>query len=1000
MRSSLVCALILCAASLGIECAATPIPRSTSSIVSTAPVTRGIVISQVYGGGGNIGAPFTNAYVELFNGTSVPVNLTGWSVQYSPANGTTWEVTNLAGTIQPDSYYLVREGGGANGVPLPPPDAIGGIAMNATNGKVALANTTAALSGSCPTASVFLSDFVGYGSANCFEGTRGTGALSSPKAALRLGGGDVDTDDNAADFIIGEPAPHNSRGIPPFGAGAAMPQSVPPGGTILLIVLVTPGARPANTNISVTGDLSPIGGGTNASFFDDGTHGDVVAHDNRFSLSTIVTGTAAVRTLSITVSDNVPRTSASTIVLAIETAITAIHDIQGPGPTSPLVDKYVTTKGIVTAIKFNGVFIQLRDVETDADDRTSEGLFVFTGVSPPAFLATGQEVVASGTVHEFVPIADPGSPPVTELGNAFFRVTMTGEMLPHPVTLRSSYTDPAGNFEQLERFEGMRVSANIVAISPTEGYVDETTATSTSTGVFYAVIHGVARPLREPGIEPAQTLPDDAPPHIPRFDGNPERLRVDSGALPGARRIEAVAGQVLTAITGPLDYASRSYTILPDPPSVSGTAWTSTGNAAAVSVPPASPREFTIGHYNLERFFDDVDDPARDDAVLTTNALNGRLAKASLAIRHVLRAPDVLGVVEVENLSVLRRLAVQISADAIRDAEADPKYDAFLEEGNDIGGIDVGFLVKRAAGRVHVVKITQVGKDATYTAPDGGTLLLNDRPSLALEAAVTSPRGVKYPVTVILNHLRSLRGIDGDDGARIRVKRRAQAEFLANYIQSRQAAKPDERIISVGDYNAFPFNDGYVDVMGTIEGRPTPADRVVLASPDLVNPDLTNVVDLLPAAQRYSFSFAGNAQALDHVLVNEPARRRFTRMAYARLDADFPESFRGDITRPERLSDHDAAIAYFSFPEAPVLTLNGALRMRVTAFTSFTDPGAVAMDRGATPDQNRPLSVRVTGGVDVTKPGTYRLTYTASNGIFTTTVRRTVIVKSARGAGL
>src|SRR5207237_9481270 len=121
----------------------------------------------------------------------------------------------------------------------------------------------------------------------------------------------------------------------------------------------------------------------------EGTHGAGVAQDNRFSVSTIATCTAAVSTLWITVSDNVPPTSASTIVLAIQTAITAIHDIQGPGPTSPLVDKYVTTKGIVTAIKFNGVFIQLRDVETDADDRTSEGLFVFTGVSPPAFLATG-----------------------------------------------------------------------------------------------------------------------------------------------------------------------------------------------------------------------------------------------------------------------------------------------------------------------------------------------------------------------------------------------------------------------------------------------------------------------------------------------------------------------------------------------------------------------------------------------------------------------------------
>lgn len=244
------------------------------------------------------------------------------------------------------------------------------------------------------------------------------------------------------------------------------------------------------------------------------------------------------------------------------------------------------------------------------------------------------------------------------------------------------------------------------------------------------------------------------------------------------------------------------------------------------------------------------------------------------------------------------------------------------------------------------------------------------------------------------DHLRSLSGIDdADDGARVREKRRAQAEFLAAYIQSRQAANPEERIISVGDYNAFPFNDGYVDVMHTIAGTPTPEDQVVLPSADLVEPNLTNTVDLLPAAQRYSFIFDGNAQAIDHVLVNDQARRRFSRMAYARLDADFPESFRNDVTRPERLSDHDAAIACFAFPEAPVLTLNGENPMTVEAFTSFTDPGAIAIDRGATPDQDRVLPVIVDGGVDVTKPGPYTLAYTASNGLFETTVKRTVIVK-------
>jgi hypothetical protein len=150
------------------------------------------------------------------------------------------------------------------------------------------------------------------------------------------------------------------------------------------------------------------------------------------------------------------------------------------------------------------------------------------------------------------------------------------------------------------------------------------------------------------------------------------------------------------------------------------------------------------------------------------------------------------------------------------------------------------------------------------------------------------------------------------DGTRVRAKRRAQAEFLADLIQARQTADPAERIVSVGDYNAYQFSDGYVDSLGTIQGSPVPANQVVLPSADLVDPDLTSLVNLPPADERYSYSFDGNAQILDHVLVNQSLLPFVRGFRYARVDADFPEIFRNDPSRPERISDHDPAVAYFS----------------------------------------------------------------------------------------
>jgi hypothetical protein len=168
---------------------------------------------------------------------------------------------------------------------------------------------------------------------------------------------------------------------------------------------------------------------------------------------------------------------------------------------------------------------------------------------------------------------------------------------------------------------------------------------------------------------------------------------------------------------------------------------------------------------------------------------------------------------------------------------------------------------------------------------------------------------------VIAVHQRSLNGVDDPvEGPRVREKRKAQAEFLANLIQARQVADPSEEIIALGDYNAFQFNDGYVDAIGTVVGMPSPAGTVASPSPDLVNPDLFDLVNLAQADQRYSYVFDGNAQELDHMIVNQPLLARIANAEYARANADFPEIYRSDATRPERLSDHDPAVAYITLP--------------------------------------------------------------------------------------
>ncbi|XUP29665.1 endonuclease/exonuclease/phosphatase family protein [Xanthomonas axonopodis pv. vasculorum] len=813
---------------------------------------------------------------------------------------------------------------------LPTPDATGTLAMSGTAGKVALSTTAGALSGTCPTGNA---DLVGYGStANCAEGNAPTPA---PSTVLRGNDGCTDTDDNAADFATGAPAPRNSASGARLCSGGGQP----------VATLADVSQAEGNTgtrSVVFTLSLSQPAGAGGVSFTAATVDGTATAGSDHIALpATILRIAAGERSATIAVDvlgDTAPepdesfRLQISGVTGALPATLSAtgtivnddfsllpIHAIQGKGARSPLEGQVVATSGIVTARRSAGFFLQAPDTEADADPSTSEGVYVYTGSTPPKTAAIGNRVRVQGTVIEYVPSADPTQPPLTEIGGSVTVLAdSTGNPLPSPVMLRPDFPNPNGAFDQLEALEGMRVAAASLTVNtPTGGSVNETNATATSNGVFHAVATGVQRAFREPGVQLPDPLPAGSPAGLPRWNTNPEVIAVGSAGV-GAERLDLASGCLVFNAVGPLDYSFRRYTLYPErTPQV-------VCNGADQPRPAPMPQadDVAVATYNMERFFDDRNDRAIGEPVLAPAAFQARLNKASLAIRNYLHMPDILGTVEVENLSVLQTLAARINSDALAAGQQDPKYMAYLQEGNDVGGIDVGFLVKTAwvvggVPRVEVLSIAQEGKTTTWTEPGGGVRLLNDRPPLVLTANVHQADGRTLPLTVIVVHQRSLNGAETDDaaGTRIRAKRQAQAESLARLLlQTRQQLTPDENVLVMGDFNAFEFNDGYVDAMGTVTGKPAPDAQTVVGGDgaDLVNPDYTDLTWFNTPDQSYSYAFDGNVQSLDHILANDALMRApqiaSLSVGHARINVDFPGTARSDANTPTRLSDHDPTV--------------------------------------------------------------------------------------------
>lgn len=264
----------------------------------------------------------------------------------------------------------------------------------------------------------------------------------------------------------------------------------------------------------------------------------------------------------------------------------------------------------------------------------------------------------------------------------------------------------------------------------------------------------------------------------------------------------------------------------------------------------------------------------RADRVVPLPLLEARLDRLAQHVIRTLAAPTLLAVQEVEHLGLLQALA-----DRIRQ-QGGPAYQAVLLEGHDVSGIDVGVLVRAP---VQVSAVRQLAADEKLR-----DYPLFSRPPLWL--SLQQP----VPAELLVVHQRSGHGLeDARKGERVRDKRQRQAQVLAQWAQAQAAA--GKSVIMAGDFNS----DGDDDLFGA------PLRQVLAAG-------LDSAWHYLPEAERYSYIYRCEPQALDHVLLSADLYRALQAVAVSRGNAGYYRELH-DSQGTRVVSDHDGLVVSFSF---------------------------------------------------------------------------------------
>ncbi len=912
---------------------------------SAQAVSPNIVISQVYGGGGNSGATYTHDFVELFNRGTTTVSVAGWSIQYTSATGTgnfgssSTQLTPLSGSLAPGQYLLIQEAQGSGGTTaLPTPDVTDAtpINMSGTGGKVALVNTTTPLgcngnSTPCsPAALATIVDLVGWDGANFFEGSAAAPATTNTTAVLRAGNGCTDTDQNGADFSASAPTPRNSASPLnpcPLDQAPAVDNTNPANGA-------TGVAVNANLDVTFSEAVNVSAASFDVTCSSSGTHAvNVSGGPTTFTLdptTDFANGDSCALTIFANqVSDqdanDPPDNMSANVVVNFSSgnvcaaSYTPIFDIQGSGLNAAITGT-VTTRGVVVG-DYEGASPTLRgfylqDESGDGNDATSDGIFVFNNNNNN--VALGDVVRVTGNASEFQGQTQISASTILNCGS--------GSVAPVDVTF------PVSSPDFLEQYEGMLVRL------PQTLYVTE----HFQLGRFNQVVMSADGRLQQPthvttpgaaanALQAQNNLNriiiDDA-----LQNQNPDPILFGRGGNPLSASNTLRGGDTATNIVGVMTYtwagnsaSGNAYRVRPINALGGGVPNFQATNARPSSPPNVGGSLRVVG-LNLLNFFntfdglpDTVDNcaggvggAAMDCRGADTQAeFDRQYPKTVAAILQM--NPDILAVNEIENDGYGASSAIQFLTDRLNDATAPGTYafidvDAGTGQVNALGtdAIKVGMLYKPA-------RVTPVGQTAALNSVafvNGGDSEPRSRPSLA--QAFQTNDGAVFIVDV--NHLKSKGSAcdapdAGDGQGNCNVVRTNAANELANWLASDPTGTGDADILIVGDLNSYAQED------------PVTA---------LENAGYINLVEHLLGADAYSFVFDGQWGYLDYALGTSSLLAQVAGVGDYHINADEPSvldyntnfktaNLQNTLYSPDefRVSDHDPVIIGLDLVNSP-----------------------------------------------------------------------------------
>src|SRR5450830_1341924 len=910
-----------------------------SSLGIPALAASEIVISQVYGGGGNAGALYRNDFIELFNRGASPVNLSNWSVQYASATGSSWAVTALpAIDLQAGQYLLVQQAKGAGGTQdLPTPDASGSLAMSGTAGKVLLSNSKTAQTVVNPTGAAVI-DLVGFGTANGFEGNVAP-APSNTLAILRANGGCSDTDDNGLDFASGSVTPRNTAS-PRNACGGPVVHQIITSCPANLALAVGNGGNAVLRASDIDGVVnaailsSPaVAGISLASFSAAGVAGDSA------SVSLLVAAGVPVGNYPVIVrfSNDQQQTASCKVDVAVQGLAAISHtipQIQGSGAASPYANSVQTSEGVVTLKVATGFFMQ--DAAGDGDPSTSDGIFVYTG-STATSVQPGELVRVTGTVFEYTPTGAKNS--YTELKDVTAILTQSAghSIVPTNVTLPN---------DNLAAVEGMLVRFTQPLTVSQNAYLGARGELTLSAGR-----REVPTNRYPAGSAEAQAL----------IAANANNLIVlDDGIFVAPATIPYIgqdgtvrSGDTVADLTGVVDFGTiggggAAYKLQPtQAPQFSR----DNPRAASPELPAGNVK---VASANVLNFFttftngSNVFGQTGQGCTLGTSTSKSNCRGADNLAEFVRQRDKIVAELKAIDADVVGLMEIQ------NNGETAVTY--LVDQLNaSIGGVSYAVVPKPAATGTDAIRVAMIYKPAKLGLV-GGALsdanAINNRPPMA--QTFRAANGEKF--SLIVNHLKSKgscpsgSGPDADNNdsqSCWNATRVQQAQRLVNTVVPQVAAAAgDADVLIIGDLNSYGAEDPIQVITGA--GFVNQLERFVR-----------------PAGMPYSYVFGGLSGYLDHALASASLSPQVAGVAEWHLNADEPEviDYNIDAAKPQdlydatpyRASDHDPVVisldlqpSYRDISGAVAVSSSGLVYNRVTqkytGTVSFTNTGTSAIN--------------------------------------------------------